>query len=160
MLGKISDIITPGGYWNYQRIPSRASPGQSHHIWGDKSPYWRIGNSRLDCSDKVRLPSRLVPRRSETRSGEVRFGTLNVCGDMYDKIDDVCELMKYKQLDILCGNETKRKDSDGAMKRGSIDTYWSGVDKSQQGYRDVGFILSESLSECVNGYERVNSRLP
>ncbi|GBP49514.1 hypothetical protein EVAR_45490_1 [Eumeta japonica] len=40
---------------------------------GDKFLYWVIGSSRLDCNEEVRHPSRLVPRRSETRTGNVRF---------------------------------------------------------------------------------------
>ncbi|GBP44391.1 hypothetical protein EVAR_81305_1 [Eumeta japonica] len=88
-----------------------------------KFPYRRIGSSRLDCRDEVRHPSRLVPRRGETRSTEVHFGTLNVCGGMDDKIYDVCELMKDRRLDILCVNETKRKGSGGAIKRGPFETY-------------------------------------
>ncbi|GBP92323.1 hypothetical protein EVAR_67024_1 [Eumeta japonica] len=72
---------------------------------------------------------------------------------MDNKINDVYELMKDRQLYILCANETKRKGSGGATKRGSFDTYRSGVDRSQGGCRDVGFILSERLSECVNGSE-------
>ncbi|GBP22084.1 hypothetical protein EVAR_94123_1 [Eumeta japonica] len=91
----------------------------------DKFLYQGNGSSRLDCGDEVRHPSRLVSRMGETRSGEVLFGTLNVCGSMDDKID-ICELMKYRRLDILCVNETKRK----AIIRGSFDTYWSGVDQS------------------------------
>ncbi|GBP90953.1 hypothetical protein EVAR_64544_1 [Eumeta japonica] len=42
---------------------------------------------------------------------------------------------------------------------GSFDTYCSGVDQKQRGCRDVGFILSEILSECVNGYDCVSPRL-
>ncbi|GBP55698.1 Cuticle protein 19 [Eumeta japonica] len=51
--------------------------------------------------------------------------------------------------------ELKRKGGDGAIKRKSFDTYWFGVDQSQRGCRGVGFILSEILSEYVNGYECV-----
>ncbi|GBP83289.1 hypothetical protein EVAR_66025_1 [Eumeta japonica] len=36
-------------------------------------PYPEIGSFRLDCGDEVRQPSRLVPRRGETRTGDVRF---------------------------------------------------------------------------------------
>ncbi|GBP12222.1 hypothetical protein EVAR_6396_1 [Eumeta japonica] len=36
------------------------------------------GCSKPDCGDEVCHPSRLVPRRGETRTIEVRFGTLNV----------------------------------------------------------------------------------
>ncbi|GBP82330.1 hypothetical protein EVAR_90964_1 [Eumeta japonica] len=79
---------------------------------------------------------------------------------MDDEINDVSELIKQKHLDILCVTETKRKVRGGAIKRGSFDTYWSGVDQNQQGCRGVGFILSERLYEFVNGYKCVSSRLP
>ncbi|GBP35238.1 hypothetical protein EVAR_19458_1 [Eumeta japonica] len=74
-------------------------------------------------------------------------------------MDDVCELMKDRRLDILCVNETKRKSSGGAIKYGSFDTCWSGINQSQRGCREVGYILSEKLSECVNGYKCVSPRL-
>ncbi|GBP28251.1 hypothetical protein EVAR_19100_1 [Eumeta japonica] len=38
-----------------------------------KFPYRRIGSFRFGCSDEVRHPLRLVPRRCKTRAGEVRF---------------------------------------------------------------------------------------
>ncbi|GBP38981.1 hypothetical protein EVAR_95601_1 [Eumeta japonica] len=70
-------------------------PGSPIVIGGDKFPYRRIESSKLECGDKVRHPSHLVPRNIETRTEEVRFGTLNVCGGgINDKINDVCELMK------------------------------------------------------------------
>ncbi|GBP04158.1 hypothetical protein EVAR_74874_1 [Eumeta japonica] len=79
-------------------------------------------------------------------------------GGVDDKIVDVCKLLKDRRLDILCMNEDKRKGSGGASKRGSFDTYWSGVDHNQRGCRGVDFILLERLSECVNGYECVSGR--
>ncbi|GBP62501.1 hypothetical protein EVAR_44741_1 [Eumeta japonica] len=66
-------------------------------------------SSRLDCSDEAQYSSRLVPRRGKTRTGEVCFGTLIVCGSMDDKVDDVFELMEERRLDIICVNETKTK---------------------------------------------------
>ncbi|GBP05970.1 hypothetical protein EVAR_3237_1 [Eumeta japonica] len=69
---------------------------------------------------------------------------------MNDKIDDVCELMKNRRLDILCVNKTNRKGNGGAIKRETFDSYWSGVDQSQRGCHGVEFILSERLSECLN----------
>ncbi|GBP65817.1 hypothetical protein EVAR_52946_1 [Eumeta japonica] len=88
-----------------------------------KFSYRGIGSSRLDCGDEVRHPSRLVPRKGEMMTGEVCLCSLNVCGGMDDKIDDVCELMKDRRLGILRVNETKRKGSGGAIKRGSFDRY-------------------------------------
>ncbi|GBP36185.1 hypothetical protein EVAR_4329_1 [Eumeta japonica] len=68
----------------------------------------------------------------------IRFRCSNTCGGMDDKIEDVCELIKGRRLDILYLNETKRKGSGGAFKRGSFDTYWSGVDQSQRRCRGIG----------------------
>ncbi|GBP70996.1 hypothetical protein EVAR_57763_1 [Eumeta japonica] len=67
--------------------------------------------------------------------------------------------MKDRRLDILCANQTKRKGYGGVIKRGSFDTYWSGVHQSQRGRRGVAFILSERLSKRVNGYECISPRL-
>ncbi|GBP26689.1 hypothetical protein EVAR_23460_1 [Eumeta japonica] len=84
-------------------------PGSPIVSGGDKFPYREIRSSSLDCGDEVHHPSRLLSWTGETRTGKVRFGTLNVCGGMDDKIDDIYELMKDRRLEIICVNETKRK---------------------------------------------------
>ncbi|GBP87002.1 KDEL motif-containing protein 1 [Eumeta japonica] len=56
-----------------------------------------LRSSRLDCGDKVREPSCLVPRRSETQTKEACFGTLNLYGGMDYKIEDVYELIKDRR---------------------------------------------------------------
>ncbi|GBP00228.1 hypothetical protein EVAR_851_1 [Eumeta japonica] len=91
---------------------------------GEKFPYRGIGSSRLDCGNEVRHPSLQVPR-SETRTREVRFGTLNVCGGMDAKIEGICKLLKDTRLDIMCVNETKRKGSNGAIKHGSLNSVYA-----------------------------------
>ncbi|GBP63834.1 hypothetical protein EVAR_48092_1 [Eumeta japonica] len=68
-----------------------------------------------------------VPFRDETRTRKVRFGTLNVCGGMNNKFDEVCILMKDKRLDTLCMNGIKKKGrprkkgSGGAIKHESFE---------------------------------------
>ncbi|GBP43631.1 hypothetical protein EVAR_32197_1 [Eumeta japonica] len=119
----------------------------------DKFSYRGIRSSKLDCGDEVRHRLRLVPWRGETKTEKFRFSTLNLCEGMDDKIDDVCEQMKDRRPDILCVNKTKEKGSGGAIKRGSFDIYWSGIDQSCRECLGVGSILLEKLSECVNGYE-------
>ncbi|GBP59888.1 hypothetical protein EVAR_44564_1 [Eumeta japonica] len=69
-------------------IAPQACPRQSHRILSE-FPYREIKRSRLNCSEGVHHPSRLVLRRGETQPKEVRFNTLNVCGGIYDKIDNV-----------------------------------------------------------------------
>ncbi|GBP13880.1 hypothetical protein EVAR_10453_1 [Eumeta japonica] len=107
---------------------SRGAEGNIDINVSTYSEHRGIESSKLDCGDEVRHLSRLVLRRGETGNGEVCFGILNVGSDMDNKIDDVYELMKDKRLDILCVNETKRKGDYGAIKCGSFDIYWSGVD--------------------------------
>ncbi|GBP82341.1 hypothetical protein EVAR_90976_1 [Eumeta japonica] len=141
-----------------EKIDNSEGPGIARESFpgpggGDKFLYRGIGNFRLDCGDEVHHPSRLIPRRSETKTGEVRFGILNMCGGMDDKIDDVCQLMKDMRLDILCVNEIKRNGSGRATKRGFFCIYWSGVDQHQRGCRGVGFTLLERLFKFVSGYE-------
>ncbi|GBP22815.1 hypothetical protein EVAR_17169_1 [Eumeta japonica] len=53
-------------------------------------------------------------------------------GCMNNKIEDVCQLMKDRRLDILGVYETKRKGGGGAIECGSLDTYWSGVNQHQR----------------------------
>ncbi|GBP57380.1 hypothetical protein EVAR_27411_1 [Eumeta japonica] len=80
------------------------------------------------------------------KNGEVRFGNLNVCGGMDDKIDDVCELMKYRRLNISYVNETIRKC--GAIKRGSFQTYWSDVEPANEDdAKDTLIYLDEKLQD-------------
>ncbi|GBP44363.1 hypothetical protein EVAR_31258_1 [Eumeta japonica] len=86
------------------------------------------------------------------RTRKVGFGTLNACGGINNKIDDVYELMKDRRMDVLCVNDTKMKDSGGATKHGFLESYWSGVEQCQRRCRSVGSILSERLHECVNSY--------
>ncbi|GBP24145.1 hypothetical protein EVAR_10368_1 [Eumeta japonica] len=68
-------------------------PGSRIVSGGDKFPYQGIVSSRLDSDDEVRHLLRLVPRRGETRTREVCFGILNVCGGFDDEFDDVYKLM-------------------------------------------------------------------
>ncbi|GBP24678.1 hypothetical protein EVAR_15884_1 [Eumeta japonica] len=67
---------------------SRASLGQSHRIC--KFSYRAIGSSRLDCSDEMRHPTHLVPRKDETGTKEIRYGTMNAYEGMNDDKLDEC----------------------------------------------------------------------
>ncbi|GBP73497.1 hypothetical protein EVAR_57392_1 [Eumeta japonica] len=89
---------------------------------------------------------------------KVRFGTLNMCGGMDDKINDVCELIKDRRLDILCMNETKSKSSGGAIKPGSrfIGLLLTRVNED---VRALASSHQKKKRECVNGYECENPRL-
>lgn len=51
----------------------------------------------------------IVSRGAEKRLTESRFATLNVCGGMDKKLNEVLQLMNERKIDDLCVNETKRK---------------------------------------------------
>ncbi|KAI5639977.1 reverse transcriptase (RNA-dependent DNA polymerase) domain-containing protein [Phthorimaea operculella] len=83
---------------------------------------------------------------------------MNVRGGMEDKIDEVCQMMDKRRIDVLCVNETKRKGCD-TTKHGPYVAYWSGVPSTDRGCKGVGVILSERMAECVTEFECVSPRL-
>lgn len=106
----------------------------------------------------ARNTPRLVPNGREKRTDESRFATMNVRGRMNGKIDEVCQIMSERKIDILCVNETKRKGRD-TTKHGPYSAYWSGVPSNQRGGQGVGVILSARMDECVTMIECVSPRL-
>lgn len=117
-----------------------------------------LHNKNKKCQnggDEARNPSRPVSRGGEKWSAEGRFATLNVRGGMSSKINEVCQMMEERAIDVLCVNETKRKGCD-TTEHGPYKAYWSGANRGCQG---VGVILSERMAECVNEVECVSPRL-
>lgn len=108
--------------------------------------------------DEVRNPSRLVPRGGEKWNAESRFATLNVRGAMESKIDEVCEMMDDRHIDVLCVSETKRKGC-GTTKHGKYTGYWSGVPATSRASQGVGVVLSERMAACVVEWESESPRL-
>ncbi|CAK1588972.1 unnamed protein product, partial [Parnassius mnemosyne] len=126
-----------------------------------RRPFNGAGVRRISgrkTGDEVRHPSRPVSRRGEKWIAEARLATLNVCGAMNDKMDEVCEMMNDRGIDMLCVNETKRKGRD-VTAHGIYTAYWSGVDETERACQGVGVILSERMGQCVKEYECVSPRL-
>ncbi|CAK1594622.1 unnamed protein product, partial [Parnassius mnemosyne] len=73
-------------------------------------------------------------------------------------MDEVCEMMNDRGIDVLCVNETKRKGRD-VTAHGMYTAYWSGVDETERACQGVGVILSERMGQCVKEYECVSPRL-
>lgn len=122
------------------------------------------GNAMKDVNLKTqngggvaRNPSRLVSGGGEKRAVESRFATLNVRG-INGKIDEVCQMMNERMIDVLCVNETKRKGCD-TTKHGPYVAYWSGVPSTTRGCQGVGVILSARMADCMTEYECVGPRL-
>ena len=77
---------------------------------------------------------------------------------MEEKLNDVCQLMSERHIDMLCVNETKRKGRD-ITKHGPYTAYWSGVPSTTRACQGVGVILSARMNECVKEIECVSPRL-
>lgn len=77
---------------------------------------------------------------------------------MEGKLDEVCQMMNEKRVDVLCVNETKRKGCDTTY-HGGYTAYWSGVPATARACQGVGIILSARMAECVTEFECVSARL-
>ncbi|XP_052753680.1 craniofacial development protein 2-like [Galleria mellonella] len=99
-----------------------------------------------------------VSPNGKKRAKECQIATMNVCGSMDSKIDEVCEMMSERRIDVLGVSETKKKGC-------SITTYdrytgyWSGVNDSERSSQGVGVILSERMNASVKEFEFVSPRL-
>ncbi|GBP71654.1 hypothetical protein EVAR_62899_1 [Eumeta japonica] len=141
------------------RAESRLSTARSDKAYNDFNVTAMPTRSCYNAIDPRFSRDGCSSPEGETRTKEVRFGNLHVCEGMDDKINDDWELMKDRRPGILCVNHTNRTDSGDAIEHGLSETYCSGVDQREQRYRDLGFILSDGLSESVKGYLCVNPRL-
>ncbi|GBP75800.1 hypothetical protein EVAR_65432_1 [Eumeta japonica] len=92
-------------------------------------------------------PSSPEGRKTAT-ANKVRFGTLDVCGGMDDKIDDVYKLMKERRLYILYVNKPKRKGSGAAIEHGPFETFSLPLIKADE---NAGVMASSYPIDFLNG---------
>ncbi|CAK1580625.1 unnamed protein product, partial [Parnassius mnemosyne] len=116
----------------------------------------------VECSvqsgDGDRHPSRTARHGGRWRT-ECRVGTWNVRGGMRDKTNELIEIMKERELDVVCMSETKRKGSGTEELPGGALALWSGVPESENACQGVGVLLSSRLVDVMTEYKVVNSRL-
>lgn len=119
-----------------------------------------VTNLRSDGrgGDPNRHGSRRLPTRGEKRAGDSLFATMNVCGGMKSKEDEVCDMMNERGIDVLCVTETNRRGQ-GNTTLGAYSAYWSGVHDTDRASKGVGIVLSERMAKCVTDYECVNPRV-
>ncbi|GBP15970.1 hypothetical protein EVAR_12550_1 [Eumeta japonica] len=108
----------------------------------DKFLYRGIGSSRFDGGDEVHHPLRLVPRRGEMRTGQVRFSTLNMYGvRRYLSTTTMDEIMK-------------------AIKRMKVGKA-AGYDRvSSDMLRGLGDIVASLLYQLFNKYWKSHRKRP
>jgi hypothetical protein len=62
---------------------------------------------------------------------ECRIATWNIRGRMDGKMNELCDMMKEKCLDLLCVTESWKKGS-GSMENGDTLVLWSGLPETDR----------------------------
>ncbi|XGW15853.1 hypothetical protein V3C99_001364 [Haemonchus contortus] len=122
------------------RDKARTSPGS-----GAQGP-------RLNSVDSMRgLPSSERPRPKKL----VRIGTLNV-GSLTGKSREVADLMKRRNIQVLCLQETRWKGAKATEIGEGVKLFYNGEDTKRNG---VAVAVADSLKDSVSAVNRVGSRI-
>lgn len=99
------------------------------------------------------------PRGGDKKwANECHIGTYNVEGGVEGKLHEICSVMKGKNIEMLCVNETKRKGISMEECQG-FTAIWSGVPVETTASQGVGILLSNRLRDCMKEYKCVSPRL-
>ncbi|XGW35868.1 hypothetical protein V3C99_019225, partial [Haemonchus contortus] len=122
------------------RDKARTSPGS-----GAQGP-------RLSSVDSMRgLPRSERPRPKKL----VRIGTLNV-GSLTGKSREVADLMKRRNIQVLCLQETRWKGAKAREIGEGVKLFYNGEDTKRNG---VAVAVADSLKDSVSAVNRVSSRI-
>ena len=89
------------------------------------------------------------------RRSLIRMGTLNI-GTMTGRGRELADMMERRNVDILCLQETKWKDSKTKKIGGGCKIFYNGADGRKNG---IGIVLREELAKSVLEVKRVSDRL-
>ena len=101
---------------------------------------------------------RRVKRQQEVwkeRRSLVNIGILNI-GTMIERGRELEDLMKRRNVDILCLHETKWKGCKAMNIGGGCKLFYNGADERRNG---IGIVVREELAESVLEVKRVSDRL-
>ncbi|VDL76761.1 unnamed protein product [Nippostrongylus brasiliensis] len=122
------------------RVNARTSPGS-----GAQDP-------RPNPVDSKRgLPRNGRPRLKKL----VRVGTLNV-GTLSGKSRELADLMKRKNIHIMCLQETLWKEEKAKEIGDGVKLFYKGEDSRKSG---VGIAVSESIKDSVSAVRRISDRI-
>ncbi|VDL76690.1 unnamed protein product [Nippostrongylus brasiliensis] len=97
-----------------------------------------------------------LPRNGRPRLKKlVRIGTLNV-GTLSGKSREVADLMKRRNIQILCLQETHWKGEKAKEIGEGIKLFYKGDDGRKNG---VGIAISESITDSVSAVQRMGDRI-
>ncbi|VDL75218.1 unnamed protein product [Nippostrongylus brasiliensis] len=97
-----------------------------------------------------------LPRNGRPRLKKlVRIGTLNV-GTLSGKSREVADLMKRRNIQILCPHQTRWKGEKAKEIGEGIKLFYKGDDGRKNG---VGIAISESVKDSVSAVQRISDRI-
>ena len=145
---------------HYQSIPDRSRPGLPT-IASGVGQQGTCGNyataKHCENKSKKRGEKRVKKQRKVWKGRRllIRVGTLNI-GTMTGKGRELADMMERRNVDILCLQETKRKDSKARNIGGGCKIFYNGADGRKNG---IGIVVREELAESVLKVKRVSDRL-
>ena len=89
----------------------------------------------------------------EGRRSLIRVGTLNI-GTMNGRGRELEDMMKRRNVDILCLQETKWKGSKARNIGGGYKLFYNGADGRKN---EIGIVVGEELFESVFEVKRVSA---
>ena len=135
---------------HYQYIPDRSRPGLPTTASG-VAQQGTCGNyaTAKHCENKSRKRGgKRVKKQREAWKGRhslIRMGTLNI-GTMTGRGRELADMMKRRNVDILCLQETKWKGNKARNIGGGCKIFYNRADERKNG---IGIVLREELAESV-----------
>ena len=145
---------------HYQSIPNRSRPGLPTTASGvaQQGTCGNYATAKHNKSKRRKRGGKRVKRQQEVWKGRrllVRMGTLNI-GTMTGRRRKLADMMKRRNVDILCLQETKWKGSKARNIGGGCKIFYNGAHGRKNG---IGIVLREELAESVLEVKRVSDRL-
>ena len=146
--------------YDYKSIPDWSQPGLPTTVSGVAQQGTCENYATAEHSENKRRKrgGRRVKRQRELWKGRrtlVRVGTLNI-GTMTGRGRELADMMKRRNVDILCLQEIKWKRNKARNIGGGCKPFYNGADGRKN---VVGIVVREELDEGVLEVKRVSDRL-
>ena len=89
------------------------------------------------------------------RKNGLRIGILNI-GTFKDKAEEIVDMMKNRNIDILGISETRDKSTGRTIIHDNYVYFSSG---SESGKHGVGIVVNEKVAMHISGHETINNRI-
>ena len=145
---------------HYQSIPDRSRPGLPMTASGvaQQGTCRNYATAKHSENKSKKRGGKRVKKQQEAWKGRcslIRVGTLNI-GTMTGRGRELADMMKQRNIDILCLQETKWKGSKARNIGGGCKIFYNEADERKNG---IGIVLREELAESVLEVKRVSDRL-